>query len=64
MITPIQSKALWHISPTKTILKDNPITQNNNINSVWIQSQYSLVSIGTEVLVANGNVPNTLQQSM
>lgn len=64
MITPIQSKAFWHISPRESVLKTTPFDLTPHKENVWVQSQYSLVSIGTELLVARGQVPHSLQDDM
>ena len=54
-------KALWHISETES--KILPATDLLNADTI-IAAQYSLISMGTERLVANGNVPVSLYKTM
>ena len=57
------TEALWHLSPTTSVIKEErlakPIEQE-----VLLQGCYSLISTGTERLVAKGLVPNILHQTM
>jgi threonine dehydrogenase-like Zn-dependent dehydrogenase len=54
-------KALWHINSSKSEIRQEPISSHGEQQ---IQSLYSLVSCGTEFLVARGLVPEQLFQSM
>ncbi len=53
--------ALWHMDPQHSALKEaGPVA----VADTLIQTAYSLISTGTERLVACGNVPESLQASM
>jgi len=59
----MKSTALWHLSATQSALQQAslpPILPNQLI----VQSLYSLISTGTEKLVAMGQVPTTMHQLM
>ena len=54
-------KALWHINEKESrILETKPI----HFSDTTIKALYSLISVGTERLIANGNVPVELFASM
>ena len=55
--------SLWHISNTTSELQKNPLEKFGN-DYFLIKSLYSLVSTGTERLVASGKVPHSMHQSM
>jgi len=55
--------SLWHISNTISELQKNPLEKFGN-DYFLIKSLYSLVSTGTERLVASGKVPRSMHQSM
>jgi len=59
----MKSTSIWHISSTKSTLQKEPL---NAIlpNQIAIQSLYSLISTGTEKLVATGQVPTSMHQLM
>ena len=57
------TQALWHISATKSTLQSTSLPQILS-NQVAIKSLYSLVSTGTEKLVATGQVPPSMHQLM
>ncbi len=59
----METTALWHLSESSTILKTTNI-RNDHPTSCLIKSLYSLVSTGTERLVAQGKVPGNLQEAM
>lgn len=52
--------ALWHLSPKQSALQ--PVTLSDS--GITVRALYSLVSTGTERLVASGGVPTALWQSM
>ena len=54
--------ALWHTSPTTSTIQE--VITGAEPGYCTVQSQYSLVSTGTERLVATGNVPTSLHESM
>lgn len=54
--------ALWHISSESSQLKK--IIASKKESFLEVKSSYSLISTGTEYLVASGQVPPTLFQSM
>ena len=56
------SKALWHTSPTTSVVQE--VTADPKPGYYTVQSLYSLVSTGTERLVATGHVPASLHASM
>ena len=55
--------SLWHTSSSKSILQKEELGQIPR-QKVLIQSLYSLISTGTEKLVAKGLVPVSMHQSM
>ncbi len=59
----MQTTALWHISPLKSTLQKEQLAMPLP-NQITIKSLYSLVSTGTERLVAKGQVPKTMHQLM
>ncbi len=59
----MQAGALWHQSATASAWQEAPLPQLQ-ANEVLIQSQYSLISLGTERLVASGQVPAALYAPM
>lgn len=54
-------KALWHINEKESRVLES---EHVPIADTEIESLYSLISLGTERLVANGNVPKELYTSM
>lgn len=59
----MKSKTLWHISKNQTAILETAISPSNP-EQLLIQSKYSLISTGTERLVALGQVPIGLHQKM
>ena len=59
----MQATSLWHISPTSSELQSEKLT-NPIDNELVVKSLYSLVSTGTERLVASGLVPPSMHQLM
>lgn len=58
----MEAKALWHLSESSTVLKTTDIDARDH--SCLVKSQYSLVSTGTERLIAQGKVPQDLHEAM
>lgn len=59
----MKSKALWHISKNQTAVVETDLNPSTP-DQILIQSKYSLISTGTENLVAQGKVPLSLHQEM
>ena len=59
----MKSKALWHITKNQTAIVETPIPPSSS-EQLLIQSKYSLISTGTERLIAQGAVPISLHQKM
>jgi len=59
----MQATSLWHISPTASELQSEKLATPTD-NKLIIKSLYSLVSTGTERLVASGLVPPSMHQLM
>ncbi|MFK7979418.1 MAG: zinc-binding alcohol dehydrogenase [Saprospiraceae bacterium] len=57
------STALWHISPSESSLQEESLSTPLS-HQLLIKSLYSLVSTGTEKLVATGQVPSSMHQLM
>ncbi|MEM6319537.1 MAG: zinc-binding alcohol dehydrogenase [Bacteroidota bacterium] len=55
--------ALWHQSDQTSVLKKAPFHTNEK-DTVTVKSLYSLISTGTERLVATGKVPKELHETM
>ncbi len=55
--------SLWHISETKSSLQTAYLDKFGQ-DYLLIKSLYSLISTGTECLVAKGKVPSSMHQSM
>ena len=56
-------KALWHLSAEKSQIVEEPLSSIDH-QQIAVKSHYSLISSGTEYLVASGQVPSQLHQSM
>ncbi len=56
-------RSLWHVSNNKSFLW-NEMLKTHDKESTYIKAKYSLVSTGTERLVAMGNVPKNCFQQM
>ena len=56
-------KALWHLNPNLSTVKSTSLPASSGSN-LHIRSLYSLISLGTELLVARGNVPEELHEFM
>jgi len=54
-------KSLWHLSETQSVIQEDSFSQGS---SLVLKSQYSLISLGTERLVATGKVPASLSTTM
>lgn len=59
----MMAKSLWHLDKSITTIIDEEIYPSGDVN-VLINSKYSVISSGTETLVAKGQVPNALKQNM
>ncbi|MEM1124101.1 MAG: zinc-binding alcohol dehydrogenase, partial [Bacteroidota bacterium] len=59
----MQATALWHLSPTHSALKKEALPTSSK-HPIKIKSLYSLVSTGTERLVATGKVPAEMYDPM
>ena len=59
----MESKALWHLSDQQSELIKTPLTGKHS-QSYEVKTLFSLVSLGTERLVATGKVPVGLYESM
>ncbi len=57
------AKSLWHISPTDSQLQSEQM-KSVDADCCLIKTHYSLISTGTERLVACGKVPEELHDSM
>ena len=58
----METKTLWHLSESTTVLRTDDITAKDH--SCLVKSRYSLVSTGTERLIALGKVPESLHEAM
>jgi len=56
------SRALWHISPSRSELRNVSPPENQSLQKV--HALYSMISTGTERLVARGEVDGTCDKSM
>jgi len=59
----MKTTALWHLSPTLSTLKQEESTIFGT-QQIHIKSLYSLISTGTERLVATGKVPRKMHDPM
>lgn len=59
----MKAKSLWHLSTSHSTLRDIQIAKPRQDECV-IQTNFSMVSLGTERLVAGGGVPDDLHQVM
>jgi len=55
--------ALWHLSPQESLIRTQPVPSIGD-GQCRIEASYSLISSGTETLVASGQVPAELHHSM
>jgi len=54
------TRALWHINSSSSIIKEEALIDQE----IKIETEYSLISRGTEMLVCKGLVPSSLQEIM
>jgi len=54
---------LWHESAVKSAIRTVDLPQGGE-NQVLIESEYSLISLGTERLVAKGLIPHSISEEM
>lgn len=59
-----KAKQLWHVSETKSELRDVVLETSTNTDLVLVKSLYSNISIGTEKMVANGEIPEDIWAKM
>jgi len=57
-----QTRALWHIDDTKSEIKQADLMRAPE--SVIVESAFSLISLGTELLIAHGFVPSEMYADM
>ncbi|MFB9076182.1 hypothetical protein ACFFLS_05445 [Flavobacterium procerum] len=57
-------KALWHNDKNKSEIKTEQLDLGNLNQSIKLHSRYSSISLGTEKLVANGEIPIDLYTKM
>lgn len=60
----MQAQALWHLNAQQSELRTGEYPTNHDPDYLEIRSAFSLISTGTERLVAMGGVPEGLYQSM
>lgn len=58
----IPAKSLWHIDHAHSAILDQPLPQLSN--QIPLKSLYSLISLGTERIVAKGQVPQSMFEKM
>ena len=56
------TRALWHIDNSTSLIKEGELS--SSLESVTVESAYSLVSLGTELLIARGLVPPEMYHDM
>jgi len=56
-------RSLWHISDNQSVIRENS-AQITSSSYLEIRSQFSLISTGTEKLVAGGGVPESVYNDM
>mgnify|MGYP001053738737 CR=1 FL=1 len=57
------TSALWHLSAQESLVRTQPTLPLNN-GQCRVEAAYSLISNGTETLVASGQIPAELHHSM
>lgn len=60
-MNPELPNALWHLSPTESILRE---VSRPNGNEIQVDALHSLISLGTERMVASGQIPDSLYEEM
>ena len=60
----MKTNALWHLDSNRSALQETSLTEQEDDQYITIKSLYSLISTGTENLVATGKVPKALHQVM
>ena len=60
----MKTNALWHLDSNRSALQETSLTEQEDDQYITIKSLYSLISTGTENLVATGRVPKALHQVM
>ncbi|MEP7268302.1 MAG: zinc-binding alcohol dehydrogenase [Saprospiraceae bacterium] len=56
------AKSLWHIDSTSSTIRQEKLSPIND--DLILRSLYSMISIGTERIVASGNVPESMYAKM
>jgi threonine dehydrogenase-like Zn-dependent dehydrogenase len=59
----MEGKALWHLSPTHSVTRTLELPKPSGQECI-IKSAFSMVSLGTERLIAKGGVPDVLFEKM
>ena len=59
-----EAEQLWHISKSKSTLKKVPLENPNTKTLGLARSLYSNISLGTEKMVASGDIPKSLWDTM
>jgi len=57
-------KALWHIDANTTEWRSQPLSYDASKDYIHIKTNYSMISTGTERLVAIGAVPPSMYEQM
>ncbi len=55
-------RALWHLTENRSAIREQELPEEND--TLLIKTRYSLISLGTERLVATGGVPESMYESM
>jgi threonine dehydrogenase-like Zn-dependent dehydrogenase len=58
----MEVSSLWHLDQSSSAIRTEQLSLDDS--KVFLKSQFSFVSLGTERLVASGKVPSSLHQSM
>lgn len=59
----MEARALWHVDDHRSLLREK-VLKRPGPDECWVKAHCSMVSMGTERLVAKGNVPASLHDVM
>lgn len=60
----METKSFWHSNKNHSEIRIGKIENEIFENSICIKSEYSAISLGTEKLIATGNVPKEMYEKM
>lgn len=60
----MKARALWHLTNDSSLIREEILPDETGGNFLVVKSLFSMISLGTERLVAMGNIPSSLADNM